>query len=242
MAKVYSEKEASEILQKAVALQEAAGEAGEAYTPGITIEELRKIAEEAGLDPKFLDLAMTASTQPEPPKKWFLNLVQDHERVIEGELPPDHFDIVLDGVGRAHRKAALRQVGRAVEGQIGKGWGFGWLKLTSRRGRTRLSLRSNCFVPFMTTIYPALIVGAILGSNLAEQGMGLAGFGTFLGLLMAGFGVFQYGVKKSHEAFAKLADDLEARIEDENEALRNELSRPVQERQKEEESIENRLR
>ncbi len=226
MAKVYSEKEASEILQKAVALQEAAGEAGESYTPGITAEELRKIAEEAGLDPKYLELALKSTKESEPPKKWFMNLVQEHERVIEGEIPPDSFDVILEGLSRNTQKHGLRQVGRAVEGQVSKGWGFGTLKLSSRRGRTRLSLRSNPFLPIMLSLYPCFMAGLIAAGVLAEQKMGLVGLGTFVGCMLLGYAGFRYGLQQGHQTFAKLADELESRVVQETEELRQELARP----------------
>lgn len=51
--RIFSEQEASEILQRAAKLQEEDRESDPAYTPGITAEELERIAHEAGIDPNF---------------------------------------------------------------------------------------------------------------------------------------------------------------------------------------------
>lgn len=227
MPKVFSEKEAADILQKAVKLQEAAGEASNAYTPGITVDELRRIAEEAGLDPRYLEQAIAGEKLSEPAKKWFLNLVQEHDRVIEGELPPDRFDLVTEEVSsRSLRRSGLRQIGRALEGQFSKGWGFGWMRISSRNGRTRLQVRSNSFVPFMGMMYPSFIIGLITAANLSEHGQGPLGLGIMGALLVAGFTAFRFGQKKSHETVAKLVDELEGRISEETAELRQNLARP----------------
>jgi hypothetical protein len=226
VSKVFSEKEAADILQKAVKLQEAGGDANQTYTPGITVEELRRIAEEAGLDPKYLELALAGGQDPDHPKKWFLNLMQEHERVIEGELPPDRFDLVTDEV-RSMRRGGLRQIGRALEGRFSKGWGFGWLRISSRNGRTRLQIRSNSLFPFLMTMYPAFIGGMMTASSLAEHGQGPAGLAAMLGALGLGFIAFRFGMKKNHETVAKLADTLTKRIEEENADLRKNLAQPT---------------
>gem|GEM_PF-4872441 len=57
-------------------------------TPGITAEELERIAHEAGIDPNFLRRAMEKAT-PAEKTNTKVQLEQVFERVVEGEIEPD---------------------------------------------------------------------------------------------------------------------------------------------------------
>ncbi len=61
--RIFSEQEASEILQRAAKLQEDDRDSHSSYTPGITEDELERIAHEAGIDPNFLRRAMEKAIQ-----------------------------------------------------------------------------------------------------------------------------------------------------------------------------------
>lgn len=161
--RVYSEQEASEILQKAAKLQEAKG-AGPDYTPGITLDELQRIAIEAGIDPKILDEAL----KEEPTTKEKSKYPFEIERVLDGELAADDFDVVLEAMGPAHRRQAITQVGRTLSGNIWTGTGMTALQVSSRNGRTRLSMKSNPFFAFFTVLYPLFIASAV-GSAIASE-------------------------------------------------------------------------
>jgi hypothetical protein len=218
VAKVYSEKEAAEILQRAVALQESNPEGAiQPYTPGITDEELRRIAQESGLDLRYLEMAIAAGPPPPPKKKFFLDLVQEHERVIDGELPPDKFDVVLEEVGTSSsgRSMGLRQVGRVIEGQFSKGFGFGFLRVSSRNGRTRLNVRSSSFLPFMSIMYPCSLGGIMSGAGVLAHGNLALGLSLMIGLPFLGFLGARIGQKKGHADVTKLVNQLEARISEE---------------------------
>jgi hypothetical protein len=212
VAKVYSEKEAAEILQRAVALQESSQDGEnlpETYTPGITDEELRRIAQESGLDLQYLEMAIAAGPPPPPAKKVFLDWNRDHEHVIDGEFPVDKFDMILDEVGPSNgRSMGLRQVGRSIEGQFVRGFGFGKLRLTTRQGRTRLNVRSTSFLPFMVFLYPCLLVGLILGVLLTAFGNIIPGLAILIGAPLIGLLGMRLSQKKAHGDVAKLVDRL----------------------------------
>lgn len=161
--RVYSEQEASEILQKAAKMQESQG-GGPDYTPGITFDELQRIAAEAGIDPKVLQQALAEGSTPKEKAKWPFEI----ERVLEGELAADDFDVVLDAMGPANRRYPITQVGRTLSGTVWTGTGMTSVSVSSRSGRTRLSMKANPFFSFFTVLYP-LFIAAGVGSGIASE-------------------------------------------------------------------------
>jgi hypothetical protein len=161
--RVYSEQEASEILQKAAKMQEAQA-VGPDYTPGITFDELQRIAAEAGIDPKVLQQALAEGSTPKEKAKWPFEI----ERVLEGELAADDFDVVLDAMGPANRRYPITQVGRTLSGSVWTGTGMTAVQVSSRNGRTRLSMKANPFFSLFTVLYPLFIMSAV-GSGIASE-------------------------------------------------------------------------
>ena len=98
--RVFSEQEATEIMQRAVRLQESS-QTGDEYTPGVTLEELQRIAEEAGIDTRFLDKAVAGVDTEEKSTIGVFNLAEEFERVVEGEMDPEDFDKILHLVRRS---------------------------------------------------------------------------------------------------------------------------------------------
>ena len=94
---VFSEQEASQILQRAVQLHESQGQA-DPYTPGITREELDRIAQEVGVSTEFLAQAIKES-QSSSHKTGPLRLTEEFEHVIDGELDPNNFDVIAEVAG-----------------------------------------------------------------------------------------------------------------------------------------------
>ena len=216
VGKVYSEKEAAEILQRAVALQESTPDGSvSSYAPGITDEELRRIAQESGLDPKFLEMAIAEGQRLPAAKKNFFDYYRDHEIVIDGELPLDKFDVILEEVGpSSSRSMGLSQVGRMIEGQFSHKAGFGRLKVSSRQGRTRVNVRSASFIPFMLFMHPGLMgfAGGIVALALGQTILGLA---LGLGAPLLGFLGMRMLQKKAHADVANLVERIVQRITEE---------------------------
>ena len=117
--RVFSEEQAADILQRAARLQEAEN-SGTPYTPGITEAELMRIATEAGIDPSFLGKALDGMTEPER-KERLLKFVNEAVRVVDGELDPEDFDLVVDGLpthSNNKKGRTLTQIGRQVSGTV----------------------------------------------------------------------------------------------------------------------------
>ena len=214
--RVYSEQEASEILQKAAKMQESQG-GGPDYTPGITFDELQRIAAEAGIDPKVLQQALAEGSTPKEKAKWPFEI----ERVLDGELAADDFDVVLEAMGPAHRRQSITQVGRTLSGNLWTGTGMTALQVSSRNGRTRLSMKSNPFFAFFTVLYP-LFIAAGVGSGIASENAAayLIPFIWLIGLIL-GAALTPFSLRHHRKKADLKMEELETRISEalaENEA------------------------
>ncbi len=224
---VFSEQETSAILQKAAKLQEESSDVS--YTPGVTKEELERIAVEAGIDPKYV-LAALKDLSVDQPKRHWLNLSEAYERVIEGEVDPDDFDQIFAGIKPSNmRNGGFKQVGRTVTLQTYYRGAMCHVELTSRQGRTRIQVKSVPFVAYLMSLHPAVILGAVAGANMGAAGNPLLGFLTLSGLMLAGVAGFAGLVKKGHNSARLLVDELEKRVQEQTDAVRKSLvkSRPV---------------
>lgn len=220
--RVYSEQETSAILQKAAKMQEASAEG--AYTPGITHDELERIAAEAGIDPKYVNKALE-NLDNEEPKKGSLNLSEEYERVIEGEVDPNNFDQIFAGLKPSgHHNAGIRQVGRTATMQTFYKGAMCNIELSSRKGRTRVKVKSVPFTAYFMSLHPALLIGVIAGANIGARGNALMGALVFFFAMLAGIIGFAAFVKKGHTSARLLVEDLEKRVEEHVSELRSNLA------------------
>ncbi|HZH98018.1 MAG TPA: hypothetical protein VEX38_03530, partial [Fimbriimonadaceae bacterium] len=185
--RIFSEQEVGEIVRRAVQLQEQAKDA-ELYTPGITREELSRIAREMGIDPKYLEMAIGTSKVSPDPKRGVFNLTQEFERVVDGELKQEDFDLLLEHV-RARpgpHGPSIAQIGRTLSGRSTKGIFSSIIDVTSRKGRTKISVRSSPVFAYLVALHPAVIGSIIAMAAFGEQGSISAGIATAAGLLTVG--------------------------------------------------------
>jgi len=212
---VYSEKEAAEILQRAAKIQENAQE-GAPYTPGVTEDELFRIATEAGIAPEFLQRALAGKTESER-RETLLRYANEAIRVVEGELDPEDFDLVVEGLPRNFNNKMgqpLTQIGRQVSGTISLKGGHAQVEVKARRGRTRISVKTLGFFPLFGTIYPAFIGSAIAIAATAERGLVGVGLGIAAGLCITASAIAPIWLKALHREGEKLADDLASKTEE----------------------------
>lgn len=197
--RVFSEQEASEILQIAARMQEAEG-VNPKYTPGITMGELQRIAAEAGINPKVLERAILEGSTPKEKAKWPLEI----ERVLHGELEPGDFDLVQTTLGSA------TQVGRTLNTTIWTGTGMSTVLVSSRNGRTRLSLKANPFFSLFFVLYPLLVV-AFAGTAIGSGGRSPFWFIPFL--WMAALALASVLIPWSLRRHRKKAEEKMAQLE-----------------------------
>lgn len=205
--RMFSEQEAGDIMKRAAQLQE--GAAGDVYQPGVTRDELRRVAQEMGVGGEYLDQAIRERLSNRP--RGLVPTLQMEERVVEGELDPRDFDIVLQNVSvRSNRRSAPVQIGRSLTAQAWSGTGLVRLQVSSRNGRTRIQVRPRPVLELIGSFYGAFLVAMMSGGRLSELGLpaiALAALGAiafFAALLVARAWVFA-----SQRKAAELADHLQ---------------------------------
>jgi hypothetical protein len=208
---VFSEQEATKIIQRAVELTEEAN--SPRYKPGITREELERIASEVGVSADTLAKAISEAGQSQPSKGLF-GLTREYERVVDGELDPSQYDIVIEGLRPLANagQPAVAQVGRTLSMSTWTGVSQAKVDLTSRNGRTRIKVKSNAFFQALLTLHPALMTGLIAAGALGERGLGWLGAAIAAGAIAIGTTLFGFLTKKGHQKAEVLADDLRERI------------------------------
>lgn len=217
--RVFSEKEATEIVQRAARLHEAAFESSTPYTPGITRDELIRVAREIGVDPKFVEQAIVEGSAPES-KKGVLHLTEEFEQVVQGELDPERFDLVLDElkVMNRHQGVGATQVGRTLQATHWTGLSQAQVQITSRSGRTRVNVKSNALFAWLFALHPAFILSVIALASTGEHGMIATGLAITAGLAAAGWTGFRALLKKGHQRAGELAERLSRTIAEDNAA------------------------
>ncbi len=208
---VFSEQEATKIIQRAVELseQQAAGK----YQSGITRAELEKIASEVGVSVDALDKAIQESVEVASSKGGF-RFSEEFERVVEGELDPSQYDLVIEGLkpmsnaGQPH----AAQVGRSLSMSTWTGVGQAKIDLTSRNGRTKVKVKSNSIFQFLMTLHPALATALIATGALGEKGMVLTGAAIGAVALAVGTTLFGILTKRGQKQAEALANEMRDRI------------------------------
>lgn len=176
--RIYSEKEALQLVQLAAKLQQDEPDSG--HGVGISYEELERISKESGIDPKYLQLALErkqAGGSGHPG--------QEVERIVEGEVDPADFDVIYEVLGQSGNapQQMVTQVGRSVQGMKMVPWGVANISISSRKGRTRISLRPIPAQTFMMTAFTPLL--------LAFQSLV---FGTTFGISMGAWWIYLFAV------------------------------------------------
>lgn len=209
--RVFSEQEVAQILRRAVELTE--DEVAKGYKPGITEDELERIAGEVGVDPAALRRAILEAGEHKH-IKGPLSLTEEFERVVEGELDPSQFDVIAEGIkplsnaGQPH----MTQVGRTLQLSAWTGVSQARVTVTSRNGRTKLHVKSNALFQGLMTLHPAFIASLITVASLSERGMGWLGAAIGIGVMTIGLTLFKKLTGIGHRKAEKMADDLRERI------------------------------
>lgn len=208
---LFSEQEVGALVRRAVELQEASQTD---YQPGVTLDELSRIASEIGVDPKYLTQAI-AETGKIDVKRSAFNLTEEFERVVESELSPEDFDIILKCAKSVNtrRGGGLLQVGRTLSGRVWTGSSFANLDVSSRNGRTKVDVKSNPLFAYLVTFHPAIFASAVTAGVMSHS-QPLLGAGIAVGLLGAATIAFRFLVRKGHKAAKELTEKIVKTIED----------------------------
>jgi hypothetical protein len=222
--KVFSEQEVAAVVRRAIELQEQANL--ESYTPGVTDTELQRIAAELGIEAKYLQLAISESHTTES-KKGPLHLTEEFERVVDVELDPEDYDILLKHLRPTNNRGSFQQVGRTLSGQAWTGCSMARVEVTSKKGRTRINVRSNALFAWLTTIHPATLGSIMLLGMMGERGLiWLALAIAAVVWLVAGL-AFTTLLKKGHKAARRLTEKLAESVAESAPSLRDNLAKPT---------------
>ena len=224
--RIFSEKQASDILQRAARLQEERGDPTDPYAPGLRQEDLAKIAAEAGIDPKYLEAAIREAQQQKEDRRFF-NLSEEQERIVEGELDPAEFDVIFEVAKPARtRRHPPTQVGRTLTMRTSYKGSLYHVEVSSRNGRTRVRVRSLPFFAYLMSLHPAILLSFFGAGNLGAHGQLTSAVLFVLVCMIAGAGAFLGLVRRAKSKSGELADLIEDRIVEANKDLRTRLSSP----------------
>lgn len=239
--RIFSEQQAADLILKAAKLQEEAPVDEGGYVPGLTLEELKRMAKELGVEEAYLLQALNSveqHTESQKTKKFLgIEWGSEYDYVLEGELDPQNFDVVAEELSPnnfklpAHHRGGTVQVGRSLTGTVTEGLGYATMKMTSRKGRTRLNFKTNAWLPFFATLYPAFIISFVaIGSAAENGGLAIAVPIVAAALGIAG-GIFAKVQNTVSKKMRRRTAEIAQKIQEEIDPLRDELARPVTEQQ-----------
>ncbi|MBC8063696.1 MAG: hypothetical protein H7Y17_02620 [Chlorobia bacterium] len=208
--KVFSEAEVGDLIRRAAELQEANAEGS--YTPGVTSDELKRIASEAGIDPKYLERAIQQKAQTPPNQNKLITI----EKVLPVELAPENFDAITEKVTPINSStpqagtSVMTQIGRSLQGQVKGGWSNPHIKVTSREGRTKMCVRAE------SSIAAAMAIGwsvpLMLTPLLAKTGTPILAATAAAACVVAAFFNYKWGVRKANQTTTAVAEKIESAI------------------------------
>jgi hypothetical protein len=233
--RVFSEQEVSAVVRRAVELQENAGQ--ESYTPGVTPEELERIAAELGIEPRFLQQAIFEANTTES-KKGPLNLTEEFERVVDTELSSDDFDVLLKYLRPIGHRHPITQIGRTLTGSAWTGCSMANVEVSSKGGRTRVKVKSNPFFAWLVTLHPAFISSLLLFAFLGKAGLVWLAIGLVALIAVIASVAFQAMVKAGHKSAKGLTEKLAASVAEAQPSLRDNLAKPVSNNEATPDSVE----
>ena len=194
-ARRFGDREIARILQTAVELQERAHAVAHDDGRGLTLDELRQIAEEAGIDPRFVDLAVSDADAPIErrghalaggPYSWRFHAE------VSGDLDDDDRGRILQAVRSVMGgKGDFADVYGRMEWSLDEGLGPTIVGISSRDGRVEIDV----------TAMKAGEVGLLFGMAVPFGGMvGGAAVASLLGVsgapLIAAMAVVSYGASR----------------------------------------------
>lgn len=205
-----SEREAGRILEKAARLQEASRDGADGYSPGISISELERIAAEAGIDATFLKSALAEPVSPNVKRSSF-GQVEEREVVIDGELSEDGWEGINEFLIKQGRFLTLTSTPRTKSIRMLSSWlSDSKLDITSRKGRTRVSLRQPEGAAVLAGLLGPLFLSIVLIVSFFDAGRPLWLALSLLAVLGSGVLLSGYFLRRTRrkglEFFQGLSD------------------------------------
>ncbi|MEI7577567.1 MAG: hypothetical protein WCK51_11795 [Armatimonadota bacterium] len=228
--KLFSESEVAEIIRRAGELQEE--KSVEGYVPGVAAHELMQLAQEVGIRPEYLELALRERQEKAAPATKNADRI---ERVIPVEIDPDDYDVITDGLRlipassvNGTTSGGISQFGRTMLGQVRESWDNPHFKLSSRGGRTKIEVWTDKSAALGISFL--WMMPLIFSAGAFKVGGIVAGFVALFLVIGAAVATYRGMLQKSAQAVLKVADRLEQSILEYGEGsdLRANLSSSIQ--------------
>ncbi len=210
--RLFSEREAATILERAVALHEAHPTSD--YSPGITREELERIVLEAGVDRQSLELAIRELSLERTKQR---GLSEDFESILEGQLTSEGLGEFYDELRntKGYTIGQVHEVGSTFTATVGHQIDSYALTISSRKGRTRIRVRAITAGPvIVATVW---FFGAAILVSLGKVLNPFLTIGLFLawsvGLYFWGRATLKVSRKRSGKVFHFLSNLIARHVE-----------------------------
>lgn len=207
MEERFSEEEATALIQQAAELQSRI--VGTSRADGLTLAELKKIAEDTGIDPQFIEQALANPKS----KSQSLGGGLAEEFVFEaaGALSEEDKSALVDFIREKGIKLQQASaLGTTIQAQVVRWMLYGPLTMQTRNNRTKITFKQIPFVAYFAGMHIPLILALSLGIPLSIK-MGLVGGLLSLLLLILGVGMFAFLAKRgraqAHTFFEELASE-----------------------------------
>lgn len=179
----FGDDEVRRILQKAAELQERSHDYHSPSGKGLTLDELRQIASEAGIDPKFIDQAAahpgvagraSGGAWAGGPVQW------DVSGSVDGEIDDHDRERILHTVRSIMgQKGELEYVFGRMEWSVDAGVGPVIIGISSRDGETDVSVSANKSQEAQLFHLLGVPMGGLLGGAVMAGIAGVAGPAAF---------------------------------------------------------------
>ncbi len=212
--KYFSEQEVTRIIKRAVEVQQNELATKSEYTPGVSLEELERIAGEIGVSPEALARAVAEGGEGKP-KRSMIRFRESYERVVSGELDPMDFDVVTSACKPmgTNQSTGAQQVGRNLKIKSWTGVGEAVVDVSSRKGRTKIEVTSSPVVPIMASLYPCTFAAIFAGIGVGTINP-LAGVATSMAVLGLGAWGTLKMLSANHRRAKELADKIAAAVDE----------------------------
>lgn len=167
----YSEQEVTRIIGRAAEIAEADG--SQSFSPGVTVEELQRIAKEVGISVHALEQSVSEHNN-------FTEIgdssqaVETFERIVEGEIDATNLEALRIAL-KAFRipSGTYTQIDRSIGVTLSTGISQAKVTLNSRGGRTKIVVKSDSTYAFLMTVIPAFVATAIATAVIMSMGSAL---------------------------------------------------------------------
>ncbi len=176
-ARRFSDREAAVILRRAVELQEKAGGSGSGTaitdSRGLTLEQLRQVAAEVGVDPRYVTAAAESGGQQARGGRLLGGPISiQHLQVLPGRTDPAHMQAIIDEIRRVTgQHGKITQVADSIEWFGKDAMGGSFVSVSSVGNETRIRAMGNRTEGALL-VYTLAGTAALFGAMLAGDLLG----------------------------------------------------------------------